>query len=45
MGMNRPTYHDPTRASICLALPWHSVAEKIVDRNFDIVTGKLNKCM
>ena len=45
MGIKRPTYHDPVRASINLALPWHSVAEEIADRNFDIVTGKLNKRM
>ena len=45
MGMNQPTYHDPARASINLALPWHSVATEIADLNFDIVTGKLNQCM
>ena len=39
MGMKHPTYHDPAKASINLALPWHSVA----DLNFHIVTGKLNK--
>ena len=41
MGMNRPPYYDPARASINLALPWHSVTEEIFDLN--IVTGKLNK--
>ena len=45
MGMNRPTYHDPARASINLALPWHRVAAEIADHNFNIFTGKLNKCM
>ena len=45
MGMNRPAYHDPARASINLALPWHSVAEEIADLNFNIITGKLNKRM
>ena len=37
MGMNRPAYHDPARASKNLALPWHSVATEIADLNFDIV--------
>ena len=45
MGIKCPTYHDPARASINLALPWHSVAEEIADLNFNIVTGKLNKRM
>ena len=45
MEMNRPSYHDPVRASINLALPWHSVAIEIADLNFDIVTGKRNKRM
>ena len=45
MGMQRPTYHDPARASTYLALPWHSVAEEIAGLKFDIVTSKLNKCM
>ena len=39
MGMNCPTYHDPARASINLALPWHSIAKEIADLNFDIVTA------
>ena len=43
--MNRPTYHDPARASINLALPLHRVAAEIGDHNFNIFTGKLNKCM
>ena len=34
-----------TRATIDLALPWHSVAEEIADLNFNIVTGQLNKRM
>ena len=45
MGMKRPIYHDPTRASINLALPWHRSVEEIAGCNFDIITGKLNKCM
>ena len=32
-------------ASFNLALPWHSVPKETSDRNFDIVTGKLNKRM
>ena len=34
MGMNCPAYHDPARAFIKLALPWHSVATEIADLNF-----------
>ena len=45
MRMNRPAYHDLARASINLALSWHSVAEEKTDLNFNIVTGKLNKRM
>ena len=45
MEMNCPSYHDPARASINRALPWHSVAIEIADLDFDIVTGKLNKHM
>ena len=43
--MQRPAYHDPARASINVALPWHSAAEEIADLNFNIITGELNKCM
>ena len=39
MGMKRPFYHDPARATINLALPWPNVAEKIADLNFKIVNG------
>ena len=45
MGMNCPAYHHPARVSINLALPWHSIASKIADLNFNIVTGKLKKRM
>ena len=47
MGMKcpPPLYHDPARATINLALPWHSIAEEIADLNFKIVYGQLNKCM
>ena len=45
MGMKHPYYHDPARATINLAHPWHSVAEEIDDLNLKIVTGQLNKCM
>ena len=45
MRMNRPAYHDLARASMDLALPWHSVATEIADLNFHIVTDKLNKHM
>ena len=37
MGMNRPPYYDPARASINLALPWHSVAEEISDLNLTLL--------
>ena len=30
---------------INLSLPWHSSAVEIADHNFNIVTGKLSKCM
>ena len=43
--MNSSAYDDPAKASINLALPWHSVAAEIADLNFNIVTGKLNKRM
>ena len=43
MGMKHLIYHDPSRACINLAVPWHCVAEEIADSSFDIVTGKLNK--
>ena len=43
--MKCPVYHDPSRATINLALPWHSSVVEIADRNFNFVTGKLNKCM
>ena len=45
MGMIRPAYHDPARASNNLALPWYSVATEIAHLNFNIVTGKINKRM
>ena len=41
--MKHPFYHDPARATINLALPWHSVAEEIADLNFNIVSGQLNR--
>ena len=44
-GMHLPAYHDLARASINLALPWHSVEEEIADLNFNIVTGKINRHM
>ena len=40
LGMQNPVYRTPTRAAINLSLPWHSLAFEIVDRNFNIVTGK-----
>ena len=43
--MKCPFYHDLARATINLALPWHSVAEEIADLNFKIITGQLNKHM
>ena len=45
MGMKHSFYHDPSRTTINLALPWHSSVEEIADCNFNIVTGKLNKGM
>ena len=45
MGMKRLVYHDLARATINLALPWHSVAEEIADLNLKIVTGQLNTCI
>ena len=36
MGMKHPNYHDPARATINLALTWHSVADKIADLNLKI---------
>ena len=43
--MKLPFYHDPFRATINLALAWHSVAEEIADLNFKILTGQLDKHM
>ena len=40
LGMQNPVYRAPTRAAINLSLPWHSSAVEMVDRNFNIVTGK-----
>ena len=45
MGMQNPVYHDPARATINLALPWHISAFEIADLNFNIVSGKLSKRM
>ena len=45
MGMKNPVYYDPARATINLALPWHSSAVEIADRKYNIVTGKLSKSM
>ena len=45
MGTKRPLYHDPARSTINLALPWHSVAEEIVDLKLKIGNGHINKCM
>ena len=36
MGMERPLYHYPARATIKLALIWHSVAEEIADLKLKI---------
>ena len=35
----------PTKKSIELSLPWHNSTIPIVDRNHDIVLGKINKFM
>ena len=43
MGM--PLYHDPGKATINLALPWHNVAYKIADLDLKIVSGHINKRM
>ena len=45
MGMRRPQYHNPSRATINLTLPWHCIAGEIADLNLKIVNGHINKCM
>ena len=45
MGLKHPYYYDPARATINLALPWHSVAVEITDINLKIVNGHLDKRM
>ena len=45
IGMQRPQYHDPSRATINLTLPWHSVAGMIADLNLKIIIGHINKRM
>ena len=39
MGIQLLLYHDPSRASINMALLWHSVAEEIADLNLKRVNG------
>ena len=43
MGMKLPNYHNPARATINLALLWHSVVDEIADLNLKIVNGDINK--
>ena len=45
MGMQGPLCHDPSSSTINLTLPWHCVAEEIVDLNLKIVNGHINKRM
>ena len=45
MGMKRRYYHDPARATINLAFPWHSVSDEIADLNLKIVNGHIDKRM
>ena len=45
MGTKRPLYLDRARSTINLALPWHSVAEKIGYLNLKIGNGHINKRM
>ena len=45
MGMQRPLYHDPGKATINLTLPWHNVANEIADLDLRIVNGHINKRM
>ena len=45
MGMQRPMYHDPGKATINLTLPWHNVANEIADLDLKIVRGHINKRM
>ena len=46
MGIKKnPVYHALTRAANNLSLPWHTSVVEIADCNFNIVTGKLSKCM
>ena len=45
MGMQRPLYHNPSRATINLTLPWHCITGAIADLNLKIVNGHINKRM
>ena len=42
-GMQRPQYHDSSRATINLTLRWHCVAGEIADLNLEIFNGHINK--
>ena len=43
MGIQRPLYHDPSRATINLTLPWQGIAELIANLNLKIINGRINK--
>ena len=45
MGMRLPAYNAPTKKSIEVSLPWHSITADIAKLNNDIVRGKLNKSL
>ena len=43
--MQNVVYHDPARATINSSLPYHSSTVEIADRNFNMGTGNLSKCL
>ena len=45
LGMRLPAYNAPIKKTIEISLPWHSSTVPIIDRNHDIVRGKLNKSL
>ena len=45
MGMQRPLYHNPGKATNNLTLLWHNVANEKADLDLKIVNGHINKCM
>ena len=45
LGMRLPAYNAPTKKSLEISMPWLSSTVPIIDRNHDIVKGKLNKSL